>query len=127
MKIIHKSEATHINKPEGNKVDYYLRPEYEVHYNEQPPHATVTWHFHEKVFESLFIIEGKLTAKWKEGNKNIEGIVKAGDLIEVEGSPHTFTNHTDEITKFIVIKQVLSGKDRTEIFKTDKVTDGPVS
>jgi len=123
MKIIHKSEANHIEKPEGNIVDYYLRPEYEVHYNEQPPHTTVTWHYHENIFESLFIISGELTAKWKEGNKDKEEIVKAGDLIEVGNSPHTFTNHTDKITKFIVIKQVLSGQDKTEIFKTDKVTE----
>lgn len=123
MKIIHKSEATHINKPEGNKVDYYLRPEYEVHYNEQLPHTTVTWHYHKKVFESLFILEGELTAKWKEENEDKEVIVKAGDLVEVENSPHTFTNHTDKITKFIVMKQVLSGENKSEIFKTDKVTD----
>ena len=35
MKIIKKSDAIHVDKPEGTKVDYYLRNEYEVHYNEQ--------------------------------------------------------------------------------------------
>lgn len=69
MKIIRKQEATHVDKPEGTKVDYYLRPEYEIHMNEQVPGSTQTWHHHEHILETLFIIEGELTAKWKEENK----------------------------------------------------------
>lgn len=39
MKIIRKKEAIHVDKPEGVKVDYYLRKEYELHYNEQSPNS----------------------------------------------------------------------------------------
>ncbi len=123
MKIIRKKDATHVVKPKGNSVDYYLRKEYEVHYNEQVPKSTQTWHHHEKIFESLFMTEGELTAKWREGNKTREEIVKAGDLIETENTPHTFTNHTDKVVKYIVIKMVLTGKNKTQLFKTDKVID----
>jgi len=123
MKIIHKQDAIHVDKPEGTKVDYYLRKEYEVHFNEQVPRSTQTWHHHEQILETLFIIEGELTAKWKEGGKVIEEVVRAGDLIETEDTPHTFTNHTDQMVKFLVIKQVPSGEDKKELLKTDKVVD----
>lgn len=123
MKIIHKSDAIHADKPEGTKVDYYLRPEYEVHYNEQVPQSTQTWHHHDYILETLFIIEGELTAKWRENGKEVEEIVRTGDLIETENTPHTFINHTDKIIKFLVIKQVLSGENKAKLLKTDKVID----
>ena len=123
MKIIHKKDILHVDKPEGTKVDYYLRKEYEFHYNEQIPKTTQTWHHHEKIFESIYIIKGELTAEWKFDGKAYKEIVKAGDLVETENTPHTFTNNTDKITKFIVIKQVLSGEDKIQLLKTDKVID----
>lgn len=123
MKIIHKKNALHTDKSEGVKVDYYLRDEYEVHYNEQIPKSTQIWHHHEQILETLYIIDGELTAKWKENNEIVEEIVRAGDLIETEDTPHTFINHTDRMVKFLVIKQVLSGEDKRELLKTDKVVD----
>lgn len=102
---------------------YYLRDEYELHYNEQIPGSTQTWHHHEKITETIFIFDGELTAEWKEEGVIIKQIVKQGDLIETENTPHTFSNHTDKNVKFIVIKQVLSGKDKREIMKNDKVID----
>ena len=123
MKIIHKKDILHVNKPEGTKVDYYLRKEYELHYNEQIPKTTQTWHHHEKILESIYIIEGELTAEWKLDGKTYKEVVKTGDLIETEDTPHTFTNHTNEIIKFIVIKQVLSGENKAQLLKTDKVID----
>lgn len=123
MKIIKKTEALHIDKPEGTKVDYYLRKEYEVHYNEQVAGSTQTWHHHERISETLFIIEGELTAKWRFGGNEFTEIVSTGDLIETENTPHTFTNHTDKVVKFLVIKQVFSGEDKVELLKTDKVLD----
>ncbi|KKP48376.1 MAG: Cupin domain protein [Candidatus Woesebacteria bacterium GW2011_GWA1_33_30] len=123
MKIIKKSDAIHVDKPEGTKVDYYLRNEYEVHYNEQVAGSTQTWHHHEKISETLFIIEGKLTAKWRENNEEKTQIVSAGDLIETENTSHTFINHTDKVVKFLVFKQVLSGQNKIELLKTDKVVD----
>ena len=123
MKIIHKTDALHVDKPEGTKVDYYLRSEYEVHYNEQVPQSTQTWHHHDHILETLFIIEGELTAKWREAGKEVVEIVRAGDLIETERTPHTFTNHTDQVVRFLVIKQVPSGQDKVELLKTDKVLD----
>lgn len=123
MKIVHKRDASHVDKPEGTRIDYYIRKEYELHYNEQAPNTTQTWHHHEKILESIFIIEGELTAKWREDEKVREKVVIAGDLIEAEDSPHTFTNHTNRVVKFVAVKQVPSGEDKRQILKSDKVVD----
>lgn len=123
MKIIKKVDAIHVDKPEGTKVDYYLRDEYEIHYNEQIAGSTQTWHHHEKISESLFVIEGELTAKWKENNEEKTQIVSVGDLIETENTSHTFTNHTDAIVKFLVLKQILLGENKAEVLKRDKIID----
>ncbi len=124
MKVLHKKDVPHVNKPEETSVDYYLRKEYELHSNKQAPKSTQAWHHHEHIFESLFIIEGELTAKWKtKDEKIIQKLIRKGDLIEVENTPHTFINHTNKIVKFIVIKQVLSGKSKRKLFKTDKIID----
>ena len=102
---------------------YYLRDEYEIHHNEQASKTTQTWHHHEKIFESLFMLEGELTAEWKAGNEIKKQIVEAGDLIETENTSHTFTNHTEKTAKFLVIKQILTGENKKEIFQKDKVND----
>lgn len=46
-----------------------------------------------------------------------------GDLIETERTPHTFSNDSEKIVKFLVIKQIPKGENYKEILKTDKVID----
>jgi hypothetical protein len=65
MKIIPAADAPHVVKPEGTDIHYYLFKDYEVHYNEQAPHTTQTWHHHEIIWETLYIINGELTARWR--------------------------------------------------------------
>lgn len=123
MKITKKQQALHVTKPTGISVDYYLFDEYEIHLNEQPPHSVQDWHHHEKIWETLFIVEGDLVAKWKENGQEKQTIVSQGDLIETEHTPHIFENQTDKPVKFLVMKQVLSGENRKTLLKTDKVLD----
>lgn len=123
MKIYHKRDALNVSKPEGLNVAYYLFNEYEIHYNEQLPNSTQVWHHHEKIWETLFIIEGELLVKWREDKEEKSETLIAGDLVETEKTPHTFMNSSDEIVKFIVIKQILNGENKKEDLKTDKVLD----
>jgi len=123
MKIIHPKDALNVSKTEGINVTYYLFNEYEVHYNEQLPNSTQTWHHHEKIWETLYIIEGELIAKWKENGVEKTEVIKAGDIIETERTPHTFSNNSVRVVKFLVIKQMPKGEDYREILKTDKVID----
>ena len=123
MKIIQAKDVPHVVKPEGTDVHYYLFKDYEVHYNDQAPHTTQTWHHHEKIWETLYIIEGELVAQWRDESEDKMQVVKAGDLIETERTPHTFSNETDKKVRFLVIKRIPSEKDYSEILKTDKVLD----
>lgn len=121
MKIYRRQDVFSVSKPEGTNVTYYLFNEYEVHYNEQLPNSVQTWHHHEKIWETLYIIEGQLTARWKENGIEKTEIVKSGDLIETEKTPHTFLNNSGKTVKFLVIKQMLKGENYRDILKTDKV------
>jgi uncharacterized RmlC-like cupin family protein len=123
MKIITKSDALHVDKPEGTSVDYYLFDEYEIHNNILLPHSIQVWHHHEKVWETIFVLSGELIVQWKTDEQEIHQVVTPGDVIETEHTPHTLLNNTDKPTTFLVIKQVLSGQNKSELLKKDKVVD----
>jgi uncharacterized cupin superfamily protein len=123
MKIIHKQNAIQISKPEGLDIVYYLFNEYEIHYNKQKPNSTQVWHHHEKIWETIYIIDGELTAKWREGDTEKEEIIQAGDIVETERTPHSFTNDSGKTVIFLVFKQLPKGENIRHILKTDKVLD----
>jgi uncharacterized cupin superfamily protein len=123
MKIVKPEEVSRVLKPEGTDVRYYLFSDYEIHYNDQAPHTTQSWHHHERIWETLFIIEGELIAKWRENGQEKSEIVKAGYVIETERSPHTFANETDSMVRFLVVKRIPADEDYSETFKSDKVLD----
>lgn len=123
MKIIKAKDVPHVKKPEGADVHYYLFKDYEVHYNDQAPHTTQTWHHHEKIWETLYIIEGELNAQWRENGEEKSQVVRAGDLIETERTPHTFSNDSDKVVRFLAIKHIPSNEDHSKVLKSDKVLD----
>lgn len=123
MKIIKAEDVDFVDKPEGVSVHYYTFSDYEVHYNEQAPHTTQTWHHHEKIWESIYIIEGELIAYWREDSTEQSQKVVAGDMIETERTPHTFSNESDNMVKFLVVKRMPSSVDYSETLRTDKVLD----
>ncbi|HEY7416081.1 MAG TPA: cupin domain-containing protein [Ktedonobacteraceae bacterium] len=122
MQIIRKADAKFVDKQNGTQIHYYLFPEYELDYNEIAPHTTQDWHAHNTIEEAIYVISGELTGEWIEGSEKHQDRLYAGDLVRSEASLHTFSNESDAITKFIVIKLVLDGKNKRDIFKTDKVT-----
>ena len=123
MKITRQLDVNTVQKPEGTNVVYYLFPDYEVHYNEQAPYTTQTWHHHEKIWETLYIIDGELTAYWRDQDGEHSNVVRSGDLVETERTPHTFANENDDIVRFLVIKRMPGHGDCSDIFKNDKVLD----
>ena len=123
MKIIHKIQALHIDKPEGSAVDYFLFPEYEVHYNELKPGTIQQWHHHQQINETLFIIEGELELWWLENGAKVSRVVTAGDLIQGENTPHTFINATDKPVRMIAFRFVPDGQNKSQIIKNDKYLD----
>ena len=123
MKIIQAKDVPYVVKPEGTSVHYYLFKDYEIHYNDQAPHTTQTWHHHDKIWETLYVIDGELTAHWREDGAEKSLIIKSGDLVETERTSHTFSNNSDETVRFLVIKHIPLSEDHTKTLKTDKVLD----
>jgi quercetin dioxygenase-like cupin family protein len=124
MKITPKQNAIHVDKEEGSSVDYYIYPEYEIHYNEIKPGTVQVWHHHPTVSETLYVVDGEIEAHWlNENGQKEKQIVKAGDVVEVENTPHTFINTGSGVVKFVVFRFVPTGEDKREIIKNDKVLD----
>lgn len=123
MKILHKSDAVHVDKAEGSSVDYYLFPEYEVHYNEIKPGTVQTWHHHSQIWEVIFVTDGEIEAHWEDkSGKKVQKAI-AGDLIEVEDTPHTFINTSEKTVRFVVFRFVPNGNDVSQVIKNDKILD----
>ncbi len=120
MKIMRKEEAVCVSKPEGTNLWYYLFDEYELHYNELPPGATQQWHCHDKIEEAVFVISGQMRAEWIEDGARRSAMLSEGDFSRSENSVHTFTNTSSDVARFIVLKLILDGTNKREIFKTDK-------
>ncbi|HYD34514.1 MAG TPA: cupin domain-containing protein [Vitreimonas sp.] len=124
MKIIPKQAAIHVDKVEGSSVDYYIFPEYELHYNEIKPGTVQQWHHHRQISETLYVMAGEIEAHWVDeaGQKHMR-VMSVGDVVEVENTPHTFINSSSEVVKFIVFRFVPTGEDKRELIKNDKVID----
>lgn len=120
MKIVSREKAKFFDSPEGRKAWIFGFPEYEFQYDEQRPNTILKWHHHEKIWETIYVIEGELIARWKENGEEKEQIVRAGDLVEPGFVSHTFENQSDNIVKFIAMKFVLSGEDKKEMIEKDK-------
>src|SRR5258708_3275167 len=120
MKITKKESAAHRDKLEGSSVDYYIFPEYEIHYNEIKPGTVQQWYHHNQISETVFVVEGEIEAHWQsdDGEKHTQ-VVEPGDVIEVENTPHTFVNSGSKLVKFVVFRFVPSGKDQREGIKND--------
>jgi len=123
MKIVSRENAKVFDSPEGRKAWIFGFSEYEFQYDEQQPNSILKWHHHEKIWETIYIIEGELVAHWKENGKKKEQVVKTGDLIEPGHGSHTFENRSEGVVKFIAAKFVLSGEDKKEMIEKDKVYD----
>jgi uncharacterized cupin superfamily protein len=113
----------HRDKGEGTSVDYYIFPEYEIHYNELAAGTVQQWHHHEAIEETLLILDGELDARWREDDKIRTECVYSGDIVRVGRSIHTFANMGHGVTTFVVFRLVLDGHDKRHLIKSDKVVD----
>lgn len=124
MQIVKRKDGIFVQKDEGTKVIYHIFPEFELHYNEVPAGTAQLWHHHEVIEETLYILSGELEAHWREGEQHdFSQVVKVGDVIRVENTPHTFINTSKEICTFVVFRFVPTGMNKREILKTDKHLD----
>jgi quercetin dioxygenase-like cupin family protein len=121
MKVTSKSDAISLMRPDATDISYYIFNEYEVHYGELPSGITQPWHHHEVISETLYVLEGKVKLHYLEVDKKAEEIIVPGDVVQVENTPHTFSNPFDETCKMVAFRFVPDGIDKHEIIKNDKV------
>lgn len=121
MKVTPKSGAINLKRPDGTNISYYIFNEYEVHYGELPPGVTQPWHHHQVISETLYLIEGKVKLHYVDGEEKTERTIVPGDVVQVEDTPHTFSNPFAETCKMVAFRFVPDGVDTQEIIKTDKV------
>jgi uncharacterized RmlC-like cupin family protein len=123
MQITKRSDGILVKKGAGTKVIYHLFSEFEIHYNEVPIGTTQLWHHHNVIEEILYILSGELEAHWKENGEYHKQILKVGDVVRVENTPHTFINSSPNPATFMVFRFVPDGKDKRQIIKNDKHLD----
>lgn len=121
MKITPASSAIHRHRSDGTDIFYYIFSEYEVHYGELAPGVTQPWHHHARINETLYIIEGQVKLQYLADNKKVTKILKKGDVVQVEDTPHTFANPFEDVCKMVAFRFVPQGIDQREVIKSDKV------
>lgn len=121
MKITKATDAIHRHRDDNTDIYYYIFNEYEVHYGELAPAVLQPWHHHAVINETLFVIEGQVMLHYLEDGKKQEKIVEKGDVVQVEDTPHTFSNPFEETCKMVAFRFVPKGEDQRETIKNDKV------
>ena len=120
MQLIRKKDSILRKRDDLTQINSYLFDEYEIHYNELPPHAKQGWHSHDKIEEVLLVLDGQLNILYLKDNQEQKEILECGDLVRFEKTMHTIENTINQTSKFLVFKLILDGKKKTDIFVSDK-------
>lgn len=124
MDIMSLSQAVHVDKPDGTRVDYYVFSEYEIHYTVVSPGTLQEWHHHEAIEEALLIVDGEMDALWQDDRGSVtRQRVCSGDVVRVGRSVHSFENRSASPVRFAVFRLVLDGSDKRALIRRDKILD----
>jgi uncharacterized cupin superfamily protein len=121
MRLTKKSEAINKTREDGTDISYYIFKEYEVHYGELAPGITQPWHHHTKINETVFVVEGNIKLHYLDNGEKKEKKIDPGDVVQVEDTPHTFSNPYQKVCKMVAFRFVPKGEDQHETIKNDKV------
>jgi mannose-6-phosphate isomerase-like protein (cupin superfamily) len=121
MKITPQNAAINKIRPDGTSISYYIFEEYEVHYGELAPGVTQPWHHHEIINETLYVVEGKVLLHYLENGQKKQKEIVSGDVVQVEKTPHTFSNPFQKTCKMVAFRFVPEGVNKHHIIKNDKV------
>ena len=121
MKITKQNDAINRKRKDGTNISYYIFDEYEVHYGELAPKVVQPWHHHAIISETLYLVEGRVKLHYLDGDDKKEKIIVPGDVVQVEKTPHTFSNPFNEVCKMVAFRFIPQGINRRELIKKDKV------
>jgi uncharacterized cupin superfamily protein len=125
LRITRTSESIYRDKGDGTCVNYYIFPEYEIHYNEVAPGTRQQWHYHKIIDEAIYVIAGELEAHWTLDGRHRVDRVRQGDIVHVGTVNHTLVNRSDGPCRFLVVRTVPDGVDKRSIIQNDKFVDAP--
>jgi uncharacterized RmlC-like cupin family protein len=123
--ITRRCESQELTKSDGTFVQYYLFPEYEVHYNELPAGICQQWHHHTTIEETIYMVSGQLNLDWLDAGKLSTDVLRQGDLARLGSAPHALRNDSATAASFLVLKLVLDGTEKCAVFREDKQIDEP--
>ena len=121
MNITKATDAIHRHRDDGTDIYYYIFHEYEVHYGELAPGVVQPWHHHVAINETIYVIEGQVVLHYFENGEKRKKTVGKGDVVQVEDTPHTFSNPFAVNCKMVAFRFVPKGEDQREVIKNDKV------
>jgi len=55
------------------------------------------------------------------GCRSVEQVINPGDVVQVDDTPHTFSNPFQTVCKMVAFRFVPKGEDQREVIKSDKV------
>lgn len=121
MKITTQNEAINKIREDGTNISYYLFDEYEVHHGEIPPGVIQPWHHHKIINETLYLIEGKVIFHYLEDGEKKQQEIVPGNVVQVENTPHTFSNPFQKACKMLAFRFIPTGVNQREAIKNDKI------
>lgn len=119
--IYSKDDSISVKKKNGTEVSYFIFDEYEIHLNRIPPRTIQEWHKHLKIEETLVVTKGEIVVKWREDNNEFSEKVTKDMVVRVKNSIHTIENSSEDFAEFTVFRLVLTGENKREIIKKDKI------
>lgn len=70
--------------------------------------------------ESILVLDGELLLSWNEQGRIQNQVLRAGTVVRVGNSMHTFSNTSQQNASFVVFRFIPEGKDKRELIKNDK-------
>ena len=125
LNIFTPKDSISVDKSNGTHTDYFLFPEYEIHYNQIGPHTVQEWHYHQYIEEALVVISGEITCRWYEEHNRKSFAAHKNDIIQVGNAIHTIENTTDTMAEFLVFRLIPDGNNKQLPLKSDKVIVDP--
>lgn len=123
MKITKQNQAISQIRDDGTNINYYIFDEYEIHAAILPVGIKQPWHHHTKQSEVIYVISGQIQFHYFDGQQKQIMVLHPGEVVEVEDTPHTFSNPFDQPCQMMAFRFIPTGKKTQHIIKSDKVLD----
>lgn len=97
-------DASHLYEAE-RRVRHAERPGFRINELQISPTQQVPWHYHSKIQDTFYVIEGQISLFLREPKEEIQ--LNPGDTYSVcPGRPHLVTNRGNSSATFLVLQGI---------------------